>query len=145
TPLPCSVFRNLEGRFRDVSREAGEALGREAYYRGAAFADFDGDGKVDVVVTALNENARLFRNVTRDAGHWLALKLVGTRSNRDGIGAEVQVTLADGRTLYNHATTSVGYASASEPLVRFGLGAQSKVREVRVLWPSGIQQTAKDV
>ncbi len=145
TALPCSVFRNLEGRFRDVSRDAGDSIQQAAYYRGAAFADFDGDGKVDVVVTALNENARLFRNVTQNAGHWLALKLEGTRSNRDGVGAEVLVRLADGRTLYNHATTSVGYASASEPLVRFGLGTQTKVREVRVRWPSGTEQTAKDV
>jgi hypothetical protein len=145
TQLPCAVFRNLEGRFRDVSREAGDALGKSAFYRGAAFADFDGDGKVDVVVTALNEKARLLRNVTAGTGHWLAIRLVGGRSNRDGIGAEVQVTLADGRKLYNHATTSVGYASASEPLVRFGLGSQAKIREIRALWPSGIVQTVENV
>jgi hypothetical protein len=145
TALPCSVFRNIAGRFEDVSRQAGNSLQRPAYYRGAAFGDFDGDGLVDVVVTALNEPARLLKNVSSGAGHWLALRLVGNSSNRDGIGAEVQVTLPDGALLYNHATTSVGYASSSEPIVRFGLGKQTRAQEIRITWPGGLIQTIKDV
>jgi hypothetical protein len=98
-----------------------------------------------VVVSALNEPARLYRNVTADAGHWLAIRLVGTQSNRDGIGAEIRLTLADDTVLYNHVTTSVGYASSSEPLARFGLGKQTRVRELRVTWPAGHQQTIQNI
>ncbi len=144
TALPCAVFRNVEGRFEDASGQSGPALRHPAYYRGAAFADFDGDGLVDVVVTALNEPARLLKNVSGGAGHWLALRLIGTTANRDGIGAEVKVTLANGMSLYNHATTSVGYASSSEPIVRFGLGKQASAREVRITWPGGQVQIIKD-
>ena len=139
--LANSVFRNLgKGRFEDVSASAGADLATPAFHRGAAFADFDGDGRVDVVVTAVGSEARLFRNVTPGANHWLAFRLRGVKSNRDGIGARIRVTLADGRVLFNHATTSVGYASSSEPLVRFGLGAASEAREVEVVWPSGRRQ-----
>ena len=144
TALPCTVFRNSEGRFEDVSKASGSALSRPGYYRGAAFADFDGDGLVDVVVTALNEPARLLKNVSAGAGHWLALRLIGTTANRDGIGAEVTVTLPNGTTLYNHVTTSVGYASSSEPIVRFGLGKQVTAHEVRITWPGGQAQTIRD-
>jgi hypothetical protein len=140
-PLNNSIFRNLgAARFADVSKSAGKDFQRAAYHRGAAFADFDNDGRIDVVVTALNGPSELFRNVTPNAGHWVALKLVGTRSNRDGIGAAVRVTLSDGSVLHNHATTSVGYASSSEPLVRFGLGKLASIREIEVRWPSGTVQ-----
>ena len=136
--LPNHVFRNQgEARFRDVSTEAGAGFQVSGHHHGAAFADFDGDGRVDVVVNALNAPARLFRNVTADAGHWIAFALTGVSSNRDGLGATVRVTLPDGRTLHNHATTSVGYACSSEPLVRFGLGAADRVEAVEIRWPSG--------
>jgi hypothetical protein len=144
-PLACSVFRNIAGRFQDVTATAGEPFHHAALYRGAAFADFDGDGRVDVVVSALNEPARLYRNVTPQAGHWLAVRLVGTRSNRDGIGAELRATLADGTVRYNQVTTSVGYASSSEPIARFGLGNQTRVKELRVTWPGGHEQVVQNV
>ena len=113
----------MEGRrFEDVSAGAGADFQLPALHHGAAFADFDNDGRIDAVVTTLEGPVKLFRNVTAGAGHWLAIRLRGTKSNRQGLGAVVCVTLPDGRTLYGHATTSVGYASSSEPLVRFGLG-----------------------
>lgn len=143
--LPNSVFRNRgDGRFEDVSKTAGADFQLAGQYRGVAFADFDNDGRLDAVVSNVNGPARLFRNVTPNTGHWLALKLTGTRSNRDGIGAKVAVTLADGRKLYNHCTTSVGYASSSEPLVRFGLGEQAAAKLIQIYWPSGQVQELHD-
>ncbi|HXA07298.1 MAG TPA: CRTAC1 family protein [Bryobacteraceae bacterium] len=146
SPLANSIFRNLgNGKFADVSKQAGPDFQNPGFYHGAAFADFDGDGRIDVIVTAINSPARLYKNTTPDAGHWIAFKLVGTRSNRDGLGAEIQVTLPGGRMLYNQASTSVGYASSSEPLVRFGLGAQPVITRVRIRWPSGFVQELKNV
>lgn len=144
--LPNCVFRNGgNGHFTNVSKAAGADFQVAGQYRGAAFADFDNDGRLDVVVSNVNGPARLFRNVTPDAGHWLAFKLEGTHSNRDGIGARIAVTLAGGRKLYNHATTSVGYASSSEPLVRFGLGHEAIAPVVEIRWPSGKVQELRNV
>ncbi len=145
TALPNSLFRNQGGRFLDVSKTSGADFRLAGQYRGVAFADFDNDGRVDMVVTDVNGPARLFRNVTPNAGHWLALKLTGTRSNRDGIGAKVAVTLPNGTKVYNHCTTSVGYAASSEPLVRFGLGGQAIAKSIEIRWPSGQVQQLHNV
>ncbi len=144
--LANSVLRNAgNGRFEDGSGTAGAAFGAKALYRGAAFADFDKDGRVDVVVTALNGPARLFRNTTAATGHWLGIQLIGSRSSRDGLGARICVTMPDGQKLYNHATTSVGYASSSEKIVRFGLGKEDHARSVEIRWPSGRIQTVENI
>ena len=144
--LPNSVFRNRgDGGFEDVSSSTGSDFALPGQYRGVAFADFDKDGRIDAVVANVNGPARLFHNITPNAGHWLALKLVGTRSNRDGIGAKVSVTLPSNRQLYNHLTTSVGYASSSEPLVRFGLGKERVAKRIEIRWPSGQVQELHDV
>ncbi len=112
--LPNRVFRNLDGRhFEDVSADAGTDFQQASLYRGVAFADFDNDGRVDAVVTSLNGPAKLFRNITSGTSHWIALKLgEGTHANRMGLGAvRVSIQLGpSGRKLYNHATTTVGYA-----------------------------------
>ena len=145
-PLANRVFRNVGGRrFEDVSAGAGADFQAPALHHGTAFADFDNDGRVDAVVTTLEGPVKLFRNVTAGAGHWLAVRLKGTTSNRQGLGAVVRVTLPDGRVLYGEATTSVGYASSSEPLVRFGLGPHADVKQVEVRWPGGGIQKLIDV
>lgn len=142
--LPASVFRNTGKRFADVSKTAGEAILAPRAHRGAAFGDFDNDGRVDIVITNLNEDPQLLRNTTPDAGHWLLLRLAGTRSNRDGIGARVSVT-AGGATQHNHVTTSVGYVSASDRRVHFGLGEAARAEEIEIVWPSGIVQRLENV
>jgi enediyne biosynthesis protein E4 len=121
--------------FRSAHHTAWE---RKAAYRGAAFADFDNDGRLDLVVSALNQPALLLRNVTPGA-HSISLHLTGRRSNRSGLGAVVTAELDDGRTLTNSASTSVGYASSSDPRVHFGLG-EARVVRLSVEWPSGARQ-----
>lgn len=143
-PLANTVFRNINGRkFVEVS--AGPDFAKPGFHRGAAFADFDGDGRTDVAVTALNQAVRLFRNTTPNAGHWITFRLHGKTSNRDGLGAEIAVHLAGGRTLWNHASTAVGYASASDRAVHFGLGEKARVEKVEIRWPSGRKQELSDV
>jgi hypothetical protein len=143
---PNTVFRNLDNRkFQDVSAGAGADFQQAAPHRGAAFGDLDNDGRVDAIVTVLNGRARLFRNVSNNANHWISLKLVGARSNRMGLGAQVRVTAADGSVQHNHATTAVGYASSSDPRVHFGLGASGRIRELEIKWPGGVRQVLRNV
>jgi tetratricopeptide (TPR) repeat protein len=121
-----------------------EPLPGEAFHRGAAFGDFNRDGKVDVVVTRLNEKPLVLENVSAGAGHWIALRLVGTRSNRDGIGAMAHISTAAGEQ-WNRVTTAVGYASASDAIVHFGLGRETTIRAIEIAWPSGIKQRLSNV
>ena len=143
---PNVVFRNLgNGKFKDVSATAGESFQKPAAHRGVAFGDLDNDGRIDAVVSVLNGHAKVFHNTTATQNHWMLLKLVGTKSNRMGIGAKVRLTAADGSVQYNHVTTSTGYACSSDSRVHFGLGASASAREIRVEWPSGRVQTLAGV
>lgn len=109
--------------------------GPPALNRGAAFGDFDNDGRIDVVMSRLGEKPVLLRNVTGGANHWLGLKLEGRGSTRDAIGAVVHVRTAAGEQ-WNQVTTSVGYASSSDVRVHFGLGAQTRAT-IEIRWPGG--------
>jgi tetratricopeptide (TPR) repeat protein len=129
------------GTFEDVSAKTGRDLIKPGAHRGAAVADFDNDGRLDLVVTALGERAKLLRNVATSEGRWLMLRLVGRASNRDGLGTVVRLTLDDGRVLMSHATTSVGFASSSDPRVHFGVPRNRTVERVSLHWPSGASQT----
>jgi hypothetical protein len=143
---PNSVFRNLgNGKFENVSATAGADFQAAAVHRGAAFADFDNDGRVDVVVTVLNGQVKLFHNLTQSGNHWILLQLRGTKSNRMGLGARIRLTSEDGSRQYNHVTTSVGYSSSSDSRVHFGLGKSKTAREIEIAWPSGIRQTLRNV
>jgi enediyne biosynthesis protein E4 len=143
---PNAVFRNLgNGQFADVSSTAGADFVRPAPHRGLAYGDLDNDGRVDLVVTALGGPVQVFRNVTQTHNHWILLKLVGTKSNRMGIGAQVRITTDDGIKQYSQATTSTGYAASSDPRVHFGLGMSGRIQEIEVRWPSGLHQLLHDI
>jgi hypothetical protein len=143
---PDTVFRNLgRGKFQDVSLEAGPDFQKAAAHRGAAFGDLDNDGKIDVLVTVLNGKLNFFHNISPNRNHWIVLKLIGSKSNRMGLGAQIRVTAEDGSRQYNHATTAVGYACSSDPRVHFGLGATKMAREIEIRWPSGIRQVLRNV
>ncbi|HKN25383.1 MAG TPA: CRTAC1 family protein [Candidatus Acidoferrum sp.] len=145
-PEPNTIFRNVgNGKFTDVSANAGPDFQLEAAHRGVAFGDLDNDGRVDMVVSVLDGPAKLLHNITENGNHWVLLKLVGTRSNRMAIGAQVRITTEDGNKQWNEVTTAVGYASASDSRVHFGLGKNEKIKELEIRWPSGTKQVLKDV
>jgi len=98
-----------------------------------------------VVVSVIGEPPELLYNATAGGGRSLGLRLEGTKSNRDGIGATVKLTSDSGRVQYDHVTTAVGYASASDKRLHFGLGAARRAREIEIRWPSGIRQVLRDV
>jgi len=141
-----AVFANLgNGRFADLSSTAGhEFATRKAVHRGAAFGDLDNDGHVDVVVTALDAPPEVWRNVSPTPNHWLIINPIGTKSNRDGIGAKIKIVTSTG-VQYNHVTTAVGYGCASDRRVHFGLGKDPVVQELQITWPSGTIQTLRNV
>ncbi len=144
-PEPNSIFRNLgNGKFRDVSSTAGSDFQVPGAHRGLAFGDLFNTGHVDAVVTVLGGAVKVLRNVTQDQNHWILLRLVGTKSNRMGIGAQVRITTADGRSQWNEVTTSVGYTSSSDSRVHFGLGASNLIKEIEIRWPSGTRQILRD-
>jgi len=140
---PMMLLRNVGGRFADVSARMGEAWLKPRVARGAAFGGLNNDGLVDVVVVAQQERAVVFRNRSA-GGHWLLVKLEGTASNRDGIGARVRVR-AGGREQWRLVSTAGSYLASNDVRAHFGLGDADQVDEVEVIWPRGRRQTVRDV
>jgi hypothetical protein len=140
------VLTNVgNARFTNFSARAGQDMQLPGRHRGAAFGDFDGDGRVDAVVTRIGEPARLFRNTSATTNQWIGIRLRGTRSNRQGLGAMVRVTATSGRQQWNRVTTAVGYASSSDPALVFGLGEDTSANQIEIRWPSGPVQTLTNV
>lgn len=144
-PQEHSVFRNLgAGKFQDVSTTAGHVFDVKTVGRGACFADYDNDGKVDAFVVNLGGPSELFHNVTASAGHWLMISLVGAKSNRDGLGAVVQIT-AGRVTQTAQRVAGSGYLGQDDWRLHFGLGASTKVDKITITWPSGTKQVLQNV
>ncbi|MDE0828329.1 MAG: FG-GAP-like repeat-containing protein, partial [Vicinamibacterales bacterium] len=140
------LFHNLgTGRFEEVTDRAGAAFEPSEVSRGAAFGDIDNDGDVDVVVTNNNGPARLFLNAVGNRNHWLGLRMVGAGVARDMLGTRVAVIRTTGEPLWRRVRSDGSYASANDPRVLVGLGADVEVSAVRAVWPNGLTEEWTDV
>ncbi|HKR31960.1 MAG TPA: CRTAC1 family protein [Terriglobales bacterium] len=134
---PKLMFRNLgNGTFENVSNQLGRGFAADRVSRGAAIADYDNDGDLDILVSNNGGVPQLLRNDGGNANHWLELFLIGTRSNRDGVGARVKLVAGD-LVLYDQRKGGMSYQSAQDPRLHFGLGQHSKVDSLEITWPSG--------
>jgi enediyne biosynthesis protein E4 len=140
-PQEHTLFRGLgNDRYDDISRDAGAVLNERTVARGACFADYDNDGKMDAFLVNLGARGTLVHNVSQNTGHWVAIQLKGTKSNRDGIGARVEVFAGDHRELQERVAGS-GYLSQNDARLHFGLGKAATIDKIVVRWPSGKEQT----
>ena len=138
------LFIQQQGRFTESSASSGPGFGLRRSFRGAAFADYDEDGDVDILVTTLGDAPALLRNDTKTDGHHLQVKLVGSSSNRDGIGARVTAVAGDRRWIRERKGGG-SYLSASDPRLYFGLGSVTKLDRLEIRWPSGKRDVLRDV
>jgi hypothetical protein len=138
------LARNIGKGFVDASQSAGEVFKQSWVARGLAIGDLDNDGRLDAVVTTNDGPAYVLHNETVSGNHWLLLKLVGHKSNRDAIGASVKLVTASGQQ-FATVTTAGSYLSSSDKRVHFGLGRENSAESLEIRWPSGIVQTLKNI
>jgi enediyne biosynthesis protein E4 len=141
---PLMLRNHANGAFENVTSRLGAAFNRPLMARGSVYADFDGDGDLDLVIATLAGPAYLFRNEGGNRNNWLRVRLVGSRSNRSGLGAVVRVTSASG-SQWQTVHSGSSYASQSELALTFGLGRDPQISKIDVQWPSGTTQTFKDL
>ena len=138
---PPHLFANQEGRqFRLATRDAGPYFGAGHVGRGAAFGDVDDDGDIDIVVNHKDGPPALLRNDTKNQNRWIRLVLRGTRSNRDAVGARVEVVVV-GRTIHRQLKGGSSMESSNDPRLLIGVGASDEVTRLTVRWPSGAVST----
>jgi len=145
---PPHLFRNKgKKKFEEASPKLGRALQRAIVGRGAAYGDIDNDGDLDLLITANNGPARLLRNDNANQNDLLRVKLVGTKSNRDGIGARVQLKTSKGVRQFGMVRTGSSYLSQSELPLTFGLGKPEDGTTIilEIAWPSGQKQTISEI
>jgi hypothetical protein len=131
------IYRNLgNGKFREVARDLGGDLLTPKSSRGAAFGDFDNDGDIDVLVINMNDRPSLYRNEGGNRNHWITFRLEGARSNRDAIGARVEIQAA-GKRQIQEVRSGGSYLSNNDVRVHFGLGNALRVDRVLIRWPNG--------
>jgi hypothetical protein len=136
---PMLLLHNTGNGFADVSAQSGAVFQQAWLGRGLAIGDLDNDGRVDVVVSTNDGPAHILHNETSTQNHWLTLNLVGHKSNRDAIGAEVKLTTAKS-SQFATVTTAGSYLSSSDKRVHFGLGSETSAQSIEIRWPSGILQ-----
>jgi enediyne biosynthesis protein E4 len=142
---PPLLFRNLgQRRFENVSAAMGPEFNRPIVARGAAYADYDHDGDLDVIISTNNGPAYLFRNDGGNRNHWLNVRLIGTRSNRSAIGAVVRIESASGKQ-WNMVRSGSSYCSQSDLALTFGVGQDTKVTQLQIEWPSGTKQQLSNI
>jgi hypothetical protein len=135
---PKLMFRNTgRGTFENISNQLGPDFLLPAVSRGAAIGDFDNDGDLDILISNNGQSPQLLRNDRGNANHWLEILLIGTKSNRDGVGARVKLVAGD-LTLYDQRKGGMSYQSAQDPRLHFGLGQRTKIDLLEINWPSGI-------
>ena len=133
-----------EGTFVDFSEESGEYFSIKRVGRGAAFGDYDNDGDTDIFVVNLNQKGVLLRNEGGNRHNWLMIKTVGVKSNRDGIGARVEVVTRS-HSQIREVQAGSSYLSGHDLRLIFGLGTEKKADTIKITWPSGVQQTLTDI
>ena len=142
---PLLMFRNLgRGQFEKVSDTLGADFINPIAGRGLAVADFDNDGDLDIAINNRGDYPELLRNDGGNANHWLEVRLIGTRSNRDGIGASLKL-VSEGFTQIKQSKGGMSYMSAADPRIHFGLGQRTKVDSLKITWPSGQTDQLTDV
>jgi hypothetical protein len=135
---PRILYHNLgKGTFADISASAGPGINARASSRGLAVGDLWNDGRISAVITNLNSVPSLLVNQVRNSNHWIAIRTVGTKSNRDGIGARISIK-AGARTLVDEVRSGSSYNSSSDMRVHFGLGSAAKVDSIQIRWPSSL-------
>jgi hypothetical protein len=139
------LFENIgDGKFKDVSTESGKYFLKELVGRGACFGDYDNDGDIDAYIVNLNDRGAFLRNNKGNQNNWISLKLVGTTSNRDGIGARVKVT-SGGKVQTSQKKSTTGYLSQNDPRMHFGLAKNVMIEQIEIKWPSGKVQVLSNI
>ena len=129
---------NGRGVFENVTDRLGLDFQLPRVSRGAAVADFDNDGDLDILVNNNGQPPQLLRNDGGSANHWIEILLIGTKSNRDGVGARLKLVAGD-LILYDQRKGGVSYQSAQDPRLHFGLGQRTQIDSVEIIWPSGMK------
>jgi hypothetical protein len=143
---PLLLLQNNRGNFTRVPpATAGAAFGKGKASRGAAFGDLDNDGRIDVVVANVGQEPTILRNTAKTHNHWLAMRLEGTRANRDGIGCRVKITMPSGNPQVYEVNTAGGYLSANDRRLLIGLGEAAVVPRIEIRWPGGRVQTLTEI
>ena len=141
---PMLLARNTGHEFVDISADSGSVFHQPWLGRGMAIGDIDNDGRIDAVITTNDGPAHILHNEIATTNHWLTLKLIGHKSNRDAIGAEIKLVTEKGQQ-FATVSTAGSYLSSSDKRVHFGLGSETTAKSVEIHWPNGTMQTLKNV
>jgi hypothetical protein len=140
------LFQNIGGeKYKDISALAGESLGKFNVSRGASFGDIDNDGDTDILVINNSGKAELLQNNIGNKNHWLGLKLIGKKANRDMLGTKVEIFLKDKTVLRRRVKTDGSYASARDPRILVGLGKNEIIEKIKISWPGGAVEEWKNL